>query len=370
MIIKINSKQFNKILKEQELGERLGVPEGILETGEDLFNDIMDKMKSLSSVSELENGFEIEGNYKVGDHLFKKINVGFDLMEDPDYFPELAGAQQYKQSKLEDYDVLHHVTDVNELNLRFRIFVNPETTVQEIIDLFLEDTPKMISTFTHEIGHGYEGVKKRTEKVRQRVGYQTLSSNKFGDIEPLNEFLYYSYYVHAIENVVRASELAQLLRLHGVSKKDFLSFFQGTEIYKMLKDIQNYSYEGLREKLMNEVDSIRNMFKVNKIKYKGIPDKEIIDKVLELFYINVSNWKTGSMKELLTTNFLEAISGFEGGKDKFFRKYVSYVTKFSDNPTQFYLTEIQNLNYQATKMIKKLSKLYDYLSNETNSEKK
>ena len=41
-------------------------------------------------------------------------------------------------------------------------------------------------------------------------------------------------------------------------------------------------------------------------------------------------------------------------KEKFFK----YLTKFKDNPTKFFEDEIENFQYIANKMIKKISKVY------------
>jgi hypothetical protein len=45
--------------------------------------------------------------------------------------------------------------------------------------------------------------------------------------------------------------------------------------------------------------------------------------------------------------------------DKLRDKFFNYVTKFKDNPTQFFKDECEKFNYVSTKMLKKISKLYD-----------
>lgn len=365
MKILVTKKQL-KYIHESELKERLGVPEGILETSKDLFYDILNEMKKLNSIEELKNSFLINGKYKVGDHVFEKIFVNFDFMEDERYTPEVAGAANMFKQELDDknYRILKKIDGTEELHLLFRFYIKPSTTVPEIINLLEKDSIETISFFTHEIGHGYEGTKRRVEKLKDRVVYNVSSGNRFANIEPLNKFLYYSYYVHSVENVVRPSELAQLLKLHNVSKNQFINFFQKTEMYQMLKEIQNFSIDELKKKLLYDIEDIKSLFDHNNLDYESFSDDEIVEKCMELFYINLVNWKGGFMKQFLTTNFMEQLVGFVGGKAKFFEEYLKYLHKFRGNTELFFTTEIKNLNIQSTKMIKKLSKLYDLLSND------
>lgn len=365
MNIVITTKQL-KYINESELKERLGVPEGILETSKDLYYDILNEIKTFDSIEQLKNGFQITGKYKVGDHIFEKIFVNFDFMEDTQFTPEMAGAANMTKQKLDsnNYRILRKMDGTEELHLAFRFFIKPSTTIDEIIQIFEKDSVESISFFTHEIGHGYEGSKKRVEKVKDRVSYHTVSTNNFGKIEPLNKFLYYSYYVHSTENVVRPSELAQLLKLHNISKKEFLNYFQNTKLYSMLKEIQNFSLEKLKEDLLTDINVIKGLFTKNNIDFVDLTDEEIIEKCMELFYVNLVNWKGKTMHQVLTTDIGELMFGFKGGKSKFFEEYLKYLQKFRGNTELFFTSEIKNLNIQSTKMIKKLSKLYDLLSND------
>jgi hypothetical protein len=361
MKILISEKQF-KSLNENEIKEKLGVPSGILESGEDLYNDIIDKIKSYHSIEELENGFDIESEYKVGDHIFKKIKVKFDFNVDPEEEPDLYGIATHKLSKLSQKFNLYHVNEKEEIELIFNFSIKPETTVEDIVNILVSNPEKTISTFTHELGHGYYDVKKRGEKSTSRAEYQAVSSNRFSNINLLNDFIFYSYYIHGIENVVRPSEMAQLLKLHGVSQKEFLKFFQKTEMYETLKKIQNFSYEYLREELKDEVDNIKDLFNTNNLDYEGMNDEQIIDRILELLYINMVNWKQDVMMKILTSNALESIFGFSGDKERFYEKYMNNAIRFQNNPLNFFKSETRKFNLVATKMIKKLAKLYDYIN--------
>jgi len=55
--------------------------------------------------------------------------------------------------------------------------------------------------------------------------------------------------------------------------------------------------------------------------------------------------------------------GFEGDKDKFFRKYVAQTTKFKDDYDAYFRNEEKYFHRVATMMIKKLAKLYAMAKN-------
>jgi hypothetical protein len=179
----------------------------------------------------------------------------------------------------------------------------------------------------------------------------------------LNDFLFYSYFIHSIENVVRPTEVASELKSDNISKKDFLKFLINSETYKNLKNAQNFTYEGLKESLYQYIPNIKQQMDEEDFDYEGMSDNEIIDLILKIFLINLSNWKGDEMYKRLISNPLEMILGFKGEKDKFFRRFIGYIQKFGDNYEKFFKTEEKRFHFVATKMIKKISKLYDMAKN-------
>jgi len=77
----------------------------------------------------------------------------------------------------------------------------------------------------------------------------------------------------------------------------------------------------------------------------------------------VTNKKNEIVNRLLTSNVFEQMFGFEGDKDKFFRKYVAQTSKFGDDYDAYFRNEEKYFHRVATMMIKKLAKLYAMAKN-------
>ena len=69
----------------------------------------------------------------------------------------------------------------------------------------------------------------------------------------------------------------------------------------------------------------------------------------------------------MTNNFLENLFGFSGDKDKFFDKLARIFSKFSDRELDFFKYEEKNMKHISSKMMKKISKLYDLANDDKNS---
>jgi hypothetical protein len=165
--------------------------------------------------------------------------------------------------------------------------------------------------------------------------------------------------------VVRPTELASEMRMNNVSRKEFLKFFLNTEIIKRLKEIQNFSYDELKEKLLSDQNIIKIKMLFNQIDedYEGKTDEEIVGRFLRLFLVNITNKKNEIVNGLLTSNVFEQMFGLRGDKDKFFRKYVAQTTKFGDDYDAYFRNEEKYFHRVSTMMIKKLAKLYAMAKN-------
>jgi hypothetical protein len=122
---------------------------------------------------------------------------------------------------------------------------------------------------------------------------------------------------------------------------------------------------------MNRVDALLNHIGEDP---EGMSENEKIDMVLHLVYVNLVNMRMGTFMEMISDkgdsvrDFLMQLTGQvpsflkdedeEKKMDKLRDKFFNYVTKFKDNPTQFFKDECEKFNYVSTKMLKKISKLY------------
>jgi hypothetical protein len=85
--------------------------------------------------------------------------------------------------------------------------------------------------------------------------------------------------------------------------------------------------------------------------------------LIELLYINLTNEIIGGYKDILQTDFFEAVFGFSGAKAGAFEKFVNEVLKYKNNPMKFFEYEIDKMHQVSTNMMKKLSKMYALIDN-------
>jgi len=347
--------------KKQLIRETLGVPEGLIEFATEIYHEFISKLEKIKDKKiELLEAYKIkiEKPYKILDVDITSVVIDFSLQK-IDEMDEIiiAGFTQGSKVQLGPDFNLKYVSQPR-IKITVRLIISEDATIQDVIDKLKDDENYTLPSFTHEIKHYIDGIKKPFEKHTERVKYQTATKIGFGDISPLNEFSYAVYFISAVENLVRPSELTHMLKMDKVKKENFVEFITSTRIFKELKKIQNFTLEGLKEQLKEYIPSIKKLFEMNSVDFDGMSNEELIDKALELYYVNLSNHLGIMMRERLTTSPIEQLIGFIGDKDVFFRKFVNEITKYQNDIDGFYLSQENKFHREATKMIKKLSKLY------------
>ena len=131
--------------------------------------------------------------------------------------------------------------------------------------------------------------------------------------------------------------------------------------------LKNYTFEDLVSELKSDIETIKTRLRDSDI---DVPesDDEIINLILELGYINLTNDKGEMLKHLLISGeedsllkFMEFMGGIdpESDKGKYFYKNLSKFSKYQNNPLNFYKNEIKLFNFVGEKMAKKIGKLYE-----------
>lgn len=341
----------------QILSEALGVPKNIVNVATELYNQILNIIPPNYTFEQL-NGFEykINGEFEISDHKFNEVSFKIDLSEHDTL--EIAGMYTGEQGKLtKKFNIKTKLT--NTFDLGFNL-VGPETTTgQDVIELMKEDKLEFIGSIAHELKHRYDKFKKPKTNLASKTKYVVASSNGFANINSINEFIHYLYYTHVVENLVRPSEIAALIEAGEITKKDFYKFLTDTRTYNRLNSIRNFTYDGLKRNLETELPKIKKVFTINSIEYDDLTDDEIINKTLDLVYINLKNWQASFVHRKLLSNPFELLTGFSGDKEEFFQGYLKNLERFGDNYEKFFKYEIKLMNYVGSKMIKKIFKLYD-----------
>jgi hypothetical protein len=359
----INVKELiRKILKEE-----VGVPSNIVNVANQLYNQVIDNLEDNEPIGDFDNvDTYIKGKFKIGDLKFKTIIYTFEFKtNDVDDEIGIAGMATGGGFKVTKKFKIKSKIDKDSFNIKFVIFAPSNATGKDIKEYLKKEKNECISSITHELKHRYDDYKKPKTSLIGRGEYIAFTTNRFGDIDPINRFIHNLYFVHTIENLVRPSEIAGAIDAGDITKKGFYNFLTNHRVFKKLKEIQGFTYEGFRQELIDYVDKIKVLFDVNDIEYDGLSDEQIVDKILDLLLLNLKQWKAQTVHRLLADSPLDMIFGFKGEKDKFFTGYLNRLSRFDGNIKKYFEYEQKMFNFVATKMIKKISKVYAMTKNDT-----
>ncbi len=344
----------------QAIDEVLGVPDNIVNVANQIYDEVINHIDEDENVGDFDNVYSyIKGKFKVGDLKFKNIEYVFDFKENQqDSDVGMVGMATGGSFKVTKNFKIKSTMDNNTFHIKFVLFAPKNATGKDIKEYLNKEKNEIISSITHELKHKYDDYKKPKTSLTARGEYSAYSNRGFGDITPINKFLHHLYFTHSIENLVRPSELAGSIQSGEITKKDFYNFLMDNRVYKELKKIQNFTYEGLREELRDYLDKIKFLFDMNNIEYEGLSDDEVIDRTLDLILLNLKHWKAETVQMLLADNPFEMFFGFRGKKDKYFRQYLNKVSKYDGDSKRYFKYEEKMFNMIADKMIRKISKLF------------
>ena len=319
------------------LREEVGVPRGIVDSAQRLYNDIISRLKrkTITGNSNFILTFKnVNGKYSFSDFQdFESIKVEFEFKEysetDMHKGILILGMGHNGQSRLDDGFELINL-DTDNINLSIDLAI-PETINEidnKIIIKTLEDNKQMIvSSLSHELKHAYDGFKKPSEGLKQRSQYNVYSGTRFG-IEEIDEFVYFLYFITVIENLVRPSEIYSLMQQGEISQKDFLNFISSNRTYSTLKKINEFSVDKLIESLKQKPEEVDNL--LSNVEDYEMPDSidEKINDLLKVIYLELQKKTLQRAHSMLTNNFFEALFGLSDEKMKFLNSFESEILKF------------------------------------------
>jgi hypothetical protein len=182
------------------------------------------------------------------------------------------------------------------------------------------------------------------------------------------------YYIHSIENLVRPVEVASLMKSKNITKSKFLDFLQTNRVFKELVEIKNFTFEDFINQLKENEDRLDALLNHIGEDPSNMNIDQKIDRVLEVTYIDLVNnrmemfvrmtehhmddmIKFGAQLGLLPSHLKKDAKKLQK-TDEIRQKFLSQTIKYEKNPTKFFKDEIENFQYIANKMLKKISKLY------------
>jgi hypothetical protein len=369
----------------QRIKEAVGVPANIEVASQNLYNDIVKKLKNKKIGPEDVVKFKFinkDGRYSFADFKPKFITVEFGLGTysgdaiDNNTGNKITGGLVHsmgfsRASKLNDvFDLISVDTDGGvELNIDY---AQPEDDEEwsgnKILDTMEKNKSNSISSLGHELKHAYDNFKKPTEKVVDRSNYSGFQRSRSG-VRPMDQFMFNMYFINQIENLVRPTEsYVEMVSDGVVTKEQFLKFLLNSKTYKTLVQIRDSSFDTLVEDLKGyetEIDDYLN----NTVDNYDSSSLDIDDKVkyfLKVFAFATARKVHEVRKQLLTpvTNLFQMLFGGNDNPeaDKFLDSTLGDLVKMMDNPNKFYYTSIENMKKIAIKMMKKLSKLYSLIN--------
>jgi hypothetical protein len=374
MKIIITESQYNLIK------EAVGVPENILQEGKKLYEIVASKLKSITSTKE-EYFFEnIDIDLNVSDVNFTHLNliVKVDELEDYDGVePVIASMGVGNEFNFDEGIMMQINAETSTIDLFIQFIVPEGWQPNDLYMVFIEQKIHNTSVMAHELMHRFRRSKKSKGLAGDTADYQAYASGKlnFG-IPVINEFMMYSYFIQNEENVVRPTEVASRMIQNGITKEKFYEFIMQDDTIKTLKKIQNFSFEYLIKGLYEQMDRVFALLEHAGENPKENSPEENIKMVLELVYINLANLKMEffekfvmSREEMIFSQ-LGPLSQLFGGKEpkedkvKLLNKYHSHVTKYANKEMDFFKDECERFNYVATKLIKRISKVYSLIPDE------
>jgi hypothetical protein len=357
--------ELKQLIKE-ELTEALGVPSDITTASINLYNDFLNKLKSdRSKTIGPARKFTLKGDYSFSDLEIPTADVVLNI-------EEYDGPIDFLGMNVEGEDNAQ-ATDKFKFQMRTSVgapkidinLAGPSDTIdrQEIIKFIEDSKSEILSSLTHELKHIYDDFKKPDASLASGAKYFSTLRIGFGGVKPLNEFVYYIYFIHAVENLVRPSEIAGRMAATGVTKKEFYNFLTNDRVFKVLKDIQGFTYDGLKKELLNYIPQIKEVLDYNNIPYKKTK-QGVIDTILSTTYYSLIDRQTEIVKDLLSSSWTDRLTGFTGDKQKFWDNYIKSLKKYEGNYDLFFRNEEKYFQKTATEVIKKISKLYDLAKND------
>jgi hypothetical protein len=370
------------IISESQLkyiNEALGVPDYILDAAEMLYNVVERDIKSIDTIEE-EYEFDGRIDFVLGDK--KKVTIdSYELKINIEEIENEEGVLDIISMGMGGsfgfnrnvYMKENEPSSTLELTITFAVGENWEP--EGLIKKMEEEKDEQVASLAHEIKHKYDKQSKKYALIGTDAEYQaTQRRGNFG-IPAIDRIFYrYMYYIHAIENLVRPTEVAYSMKRKNITKSQFKEFLENNRVYRELVEIKNFTFDDFISQLKEQEERLDKLIEHIDEDPSNMTVDEKINRVLEVAYIDLVNnrmelftimtehamddfLKFGAQLGMLPPGAEEKLKGLEK-TNEVRQKFMNYVMKYEKNPTKFFENEIENFQYVANKMIKKISKLF------------
>jgi len=373
----------NIVITESQLKiitEALGVPDNILDAADMLYDVVEQDIKTIDTIQD-EYNFDGEINFELGNKKKIKIDSYTLTVKIEEIEDEKEGVLDIISMGMEggfgfNRDVYMKETEPSttlELSITFAVGENwePEGLIQKME----EERDEHVSSLSHEIKHKYDKQSKQFGLMGLDAEYQATQKRGTFGIPAIDSVFYrFMYYIHAIENLVRPTEVAYSMKRKNITKSQFKEFLENNRVYKELLEIKNFSFDDFISQLKEQEERLDALLEHINDDPSNMTIDEKIKRVLEVVHIDLVNNKMDLFVEMTShssDDFLRmaldigllppnAEKNIEGLKktNEIRQKFFNYVIKYQENPTKFFENEFKRFNFVANKMLKKISKLY------------
>jgi hypothetical protein len=370
----ITEKQMD-LMVTQLLSEAVGVPKNIIESASELYEIVLSQIKNLDRHDTKQEFYEEDLNLSISDYIIDELDLTVTIDEIDGYDgPVVMASAGVSNDFTFDRDVLMKVNyKDNSIDLYLN-FISPESgwEPQEVYQFFIEDKVNLISILAHEMKHKFDKQKKLADLIGSDADYQSYSSSglEFG-IPIINEFMRYSYFIQGVENLVRPTEMATRMKLNGITRDKFRDFFENDTVIVELKQIRNFSYDYLIEKLKEQMDRVDGLLSHANVPYETMNEDEKIEVVMDIVYVNLLSAKKDNFDRMtsdgneMRRSLMRILGRGNDDQDEGFdsvrNKFLNHISKYQNNVHKFFVDECERFNYEATKLIKKISKIYSLI---------
>lgn len=371
------------IISESQLkyiNEALGVPDYILDAAEMLY-DVVER--DIKSINKIENEYNFDGkiDFVLGNKKKIKIDsyelkVNIEEIEDEEGVLDIISMGMGGSFGFNRNVYMKENEPSSTLELTITFAVGETWEPEGLIKKMEEEKDEQVASLAHEIKHKYDKQSKKFGLIGADAEYQaTQRRGTFGIPVIDRVFFRYLYYISGIENLVRPTEVASLMRSKGITKSNFMEFLKNNRVFTELVEIKNFTFNDFISKLKEQGVRMDALIDHVGEDPSNMSIDEKINRVLEVTYIDLVNnkmemfvrmtehamddfLKFGAQLGILPPNAEERLEELQ--KTNMIRqKFMNYVMKYEKNPTKFFEDEFEKFNYVSNKMLKKIGKLYD-----------
>jgi hypothetical protein len=357
--------------------ERLGVPDNIITVATDIYKYIIKQLrkeiKQNPTVDELHIKYDEPvtiGQAKFESTDIKIISIITDKIDVPQ---RISLGNATSQRSVPQH---RRMVFVGRNKIKIQIEIAMPQSNRDIFTLMdaLRDKVGFVGDLSHELAHAYDNYNRKYNTYSSLINYGAIVDTRT-NVKPMDEFIFLLYFTNAFENVVRPSEVATMMHTKRVTKKTFLKFLTSTKIYSYLKLAKEFKFNDLVSKLHDNIHSIEDLisqvFDRDDDELEALLNATDDDKIAWFLGATVNALGNASINTLhsMVLSPLEQLFGeiMNSEVRDVIQKYTQQHAKRAVNYITFYKQQEKYLNMVGSKMIKKISKLYDIALDENKS---